>query len=274
GSAMPTFEEWVTSLGFAVDELSEQQSAALQIAYKDKYPEGGSADPNPDDPGASGNPPPVPAAALANDLQASRQQAAAEVERRFAINRLCANAGNPTLTVQNRATPLEAHAIAEGWDTNRTELEILRLSRPQGPAIISREHDVDCSLQALQGALILRANGRLDHPSYRGRRALAMGIPAWLRAGINDARRNQIMENAHRYSDMSAIDFCREFLRLDGRDVPHGRSNIIRAAFSGSSLTNIFTTNVNAILLATYEEADDTTAGWTQETDVNDFKTQ
>jgi len=36
---------------------------------------------------------------------------------------------------------------------------------------------------------------------------------------------------------------------------------------------NIFTTNVNALLLSTYMEASDTTLGWTSEEEVADFKT-
>lgn len=176
---------------------------------------------------------------------------------------------------------IEARAVAEGWDVPRASTEYLEAelaevrNRPAPNVITGRSHDRDCTLQALQGAMILRAGGRLDHACYQGLTAIAAGIPGWLRAGINQADRNRHMEAAHRYADLSMIDLCREALRLDGRDVPHNRTEMIRAAFStGGSLTEIFTTNVNAILLMSYVETTDTTQGWTSSVDVADFKTQ
>jgi hypothetical protein len=47
---------------------------------------------------------------------------------------------------------------------------------------------------------------------------------------------------------------------------------MIRAAFSGGTLDKIFTDSINAHLQSAYDEAEDSTQGWTQETDVNDFK--
>jgi hypothetical protein len=71
---------------------------------------------------------------------------------------------------------------------------------------------------------------------------------------------------------MSLVDVCREALRLDGREIPATRDETIRAATSGASLTQIFTTSVNAMLLQAYEEEPDTTV-WVEETEVADFKT-
>ena len=48
---------------------------------------------------------------------------------------------------------------------------------------------------------------------------------------------------------------------------------MIKAAFSGGTLTSIFTTNVNTMVLVGYMQTGDTTAGWTRTVDVNDFKT-
>jgi hypothetical protein len=54
--------------------------------------------------------------------------------------------------------------------------------------------------------------------------------------------------------------------------VPHSRDETIRAAVSGGSLTQIFTTSVNAMLLRAYDEEPDTTV-WVEEGEVADFKT-
>jgi hypothetical protein len=72
---------------------------------------------------------------------------------------------------------------------------------------------------------------------------------------------------------MSAVDICAEAIRLDGRQVPQGRRNVIQAAFSGSALDSVFTSSVSASLLSTYMQSEDTTGGWVSEADVPDFKT-
>jgi len=295
GSAM-TFEEWLVSLGFdteAQSGLTEIQLANLQRMYNESQAtDDEPAEPtepvpptNAADEPAPTEPPPAPptnAAARRPAVQAAgvnpaveyRRQIAAEDARIAGVRRVCASSPDLQVSVGTRRVNLQAHAIAEGWSPERAELEFLRASRPQGPAVHVRSHDRDCTMQALEGAMVLRAGGRLDHPAYQSPRAIQAGIPGWLRAPINDAARNRIMEASHRYSDMSAVDLCREALRIEGRDAPHGRQDMIRAAFSSSALTNVFTTNVNAILLSTYLEAPDTTIGWVREQDVADFKTQ
>lgn len=299
GTAM-SFEEWLLSMGFEdAASLSEVQRANLKLVYDEQHPEGGDSDAGdtaaetPTNAAENGTAteeeetPPANAAARrpkvtardrADRIAARRRQEAAEQQRTDDIRRICAEAGNPTMTVDRRAgVSIAAHAIQEGWSVAETrrevELQQLRAARGQGPAVIVAGKDRDCTLQALQGAMILRARGRLDHPAYGSVQALGR-LPAWLRAGINDADRNRYMEAAHRYADISLVDLCRESLRLDGRDVTGGRSEVIQAAFSGSSLTNVFTTNVNAVLLASYMEIEDTTKEWTTEVDVADFKTQ
>lgn len=300
GTAM-SFEEWLLSMGFEdAASLSEVQRANLKLLYDQENPEGegsgegeGTSTETPTN-AAEGDPPAeeeettpanaaarrprVTAAAQADRIAARRRAEAAETQRTDDIRRICAEAGNPTMTVDRRAgVSIAAHAIQEGWSVAETrrevELQQLRASRGQGPAVIVAGKDRDCTLQALQGAMILRAAGRLDSPAYGTPQAINR-IPGWLRAGLNDADRNRYMEAAHRYADISMVDLCREALRLDGREATGGRSEVIQAAFSGGTLANIFTTNVNALLLDRYMLAGDTTRGWTREIDVADFKTQ
>lgn len=299
GAAAMTFEEWLVSMGWdteAQSTLTEIQLANFQRLYNESQAEDGeettegegTTPPPPTNAAEDGTatdqtaPPPTNANARPPVVRASvtdpviehRRRVAAEDARIAGVRRVCASAQDVEFVAGTRRVNLMAHAIAEGWTVERTELEVLRASRPTGPAIHSRSRERDCTVQALEGAMILRAGGRLDHPAYQSPRAIQAGIPGWLRSPINDAARNRIMEAAHRYSDMSAPDLCREALRIEGRDAPHGRTEMIRAAFSSSALTNVFTTNVNAILLSTYLEAPDTTVGWVREMDVADFKTQ
>lgn len=304
GAAM-TFEEWLVSLGFEDQSgLSETQLANLKQRYMKEYPEDGAATtaegeteteaPAEEPVAAEGETTdeeeiPTNAAARRPAVRGSanrtpspvttiRAQTAAEEQRIADVRRVCAAAGNPDVTVtingQQRRVNLTAHAIAQGWDTQRVELQIYRHERGTGPAVISRNRDQTCTVQALQGAMILRAGGRLDHRAYATPQARFLNLPDWIRAGINDATRNRIMDAAHQFADMSAVDLARECLRIEGRALPHNRSEMIRAAFSSATLTNVFTTNVNAVLLSSYMESGDTTESWTTTTDVADFKMQ
>jgi hypothetical protein len=293
GAAMPTFEDWVKSLGLDPAAISEELKNLLKQQYEAAEAEARAAT-NTTASAAAG-------AGAGNGTNGGTTQAGGAVNVRAAAT-ATAGAGNGTngsanqsefdrLITEERArqanelarireirarcaadaTIMET-AIREGWSADTAELHLLRArARSTAPAGHAHSHDGTCTLQALQGAMILRAGGRLDHPAFATPMALAMNLPQWLRAGINTEQRQRAMEAAWRYRDMSMVDLAREACRLDGQDCPDGRSDMIRAAFSGGSLTNIFTTNTQ--VLATYQETGDTTGGWTRESEVADFKT-
>lgn len=277
GVAM-SFEEWLTSLGFEDQtSLTPVQLANLQMLYNEET--GGETEETPaeDAPAEPSTPSPAPAAAAASavplNLQAQRQQAAIEASRINEIGRICATAGNPRITVGNQTVDAAAHAIQAGWTAEQTrqqvELHQLRAERTNvGPYIAVHGRDRDMTADALSAAVLLRAGGRIDR-QHTNRR-----LPQWLRAGVNDATRNKIMDAAHNYAGMSMIDLLRASLSLEGRQLSsYDRGETIQAAFSSASLTNIFTTSVNALLFQSYEEAPDTTGVWTREVEVADFKT-
>ena len=89
------------------------------------------------------------AGATGNPVQSIRTQAAAEVERIAAIRKLCAG----------EYPQIEARAIRDGWDAARTELEILRESRPKAPAAHTPDKSVNA--QVLEAACLL--TGRVDN---------------------------------------------------------------------------------------------------------------
>ena len=283
-----TFEQWLTARGFKLAELSEAQQTSLRAMFdaemkaandpEDDSARGTSVNAAADAAGHDGgssdqtSAADVTANADADSIADYRRQMAAETARISRIGEICAQYDNPTLQVQGRTETIESMAISEGWDETRTELEALRESRPQAPTAHSNGADRDSALSAVQGALLLRAGVALDHPSFITAAGHAMRIPSFLRAAVNDDRRQRLMEQSHRYSDTSLVDICAAALRFEGQTVPSNRHDLITAAMSTSSLTNIFTTNINAVVLATYTEIGDTTRGWTRETDVSDFK--
>src|SRR5690606_35257890 len=88
------------------------------------------------------NPPANPQQTLPTpgDLIASlRQQQAAEIRRCEEIRTICAQYNRPQIDVeangQRVTVSLEAHAVEQGWDRDRTELEAMRRTRPNAAAI-------------------------------------------------------------------------------------------------------------------------------------------
>jgi hypothetical protein len=201
-----------------------------------------------------------------------RAEAAINERRRIArINELGQGVSQEIIT----------RAIEDGMDEARFAPLFLQSIRDQrspaagrggSPAIHSRSHAGDCDLAAMQAALLVRTGCPLDRPGFSDIRVRAFGqLPDWMRQDINHADRQRAMEYGHRYASMSLIDVCREAVRIDGGRVTHDRDEMIRTAISGGSLTAIFSTNINAELLASYVETPDSTQGWVAETDVENF---
>jgi hypothetical protein len=199
--------------------------------------------------------------------QRIRTQAAAEESRISGIREICQRIGNPT--VEGTDQQLVAHAIGEGWDVNRTALYATRHTRPSAPAIHSHSREQQCSLEALQAGMMLRANRAIDqqvapHPQ----------LPDWMSRPVNDAGRQQIMEAANRYRDLEMIDYVAHGLQAMGRDLPannlgrSGRLATLQAGFSTGAVSAIFTQSIGAVALMAYMESGDFTEGWTTEEDV------
>ncbi len=269
------FEHWLEAKAIDATDLAEPVRVQLRAAFEAETKAQAEPAPEPEPTVQASGDAPLEPDGDDDPIADMTAAAAAETERIRRIGVVCARYGDPTFQVQGEEVSLAAHAIGENWTLERTELEALRESRPKAPAGHSHSHDSRCSRQALEGALILRAGRRLDDPAFVGNVAAhAMGLPDWLRAGLDDDKRAKAMEAAHRYAHLSAVDLCAEALRLDGKQAPRGSYEaLIHAAMSGGTLTNIFTTNAQAILLSTYVETTDTTQGWTRPRDVPNFKT-
>lgn len=86
-----------------------------------------------------------------------RAEAAAEIERIDALRRICAG----------RNPQIEARAIREGWDAQRTELEVLRAARPSAPAVHVTNHPITGNV--LEAACLLTAKAAGVEESYDDR---------------------------------------------------------------------------------------------------------
>jgi len=99
-----------------------------------------------------------------------------------------------------------------------------------------------------------------------------------LRAGFEDVvlaetEGEQRADRADRHRDTSVLDLCRMAITLDGREIPVGREETIRAAFSTASLPTILGAIVNKSVLKGYNQAEATWRKWCNIGSVPDFKT-
>ena len=161
---------------------------------------------------------------------------------------------------------LVTRAIDQGWTVGRASSEFLEYVRSRrgtparrAPAGHSRSHERDCTARALAAGLMHRTGTEVIDREFNQQRS---GRLTERDADMGD-----------RYRTWSMVDICREALRLDGRSVPHDREEMIRAAVSTQSLSNIFSTSIHARLLASYEESLDTT-DWCAEEEVINFQQQ
>jgi hypothetical protein len=195
------------------------------------------------------------------DLDAIRAEAARVERQRITTLRELASDDVPADLVQR--------ACDEGWSEDRASREFLSAIRgaraepvnggTRTLSIHSRAHETDCTLRALSAGMMLRAHLRVVDPNASDR----------VRAG-----QERDAEQGERYRDLSMLDMCREALRISGQRVPHSRDEMIRASVSTGALSAIFTTTVNAQMMASFEEVGDTTVGWVREVDVQNFQSQ
>jgi len=269
------FEQWLRQRGLDPATLSDERRAELQTEYDSER--SAPADPPATEPAggqraAATEPTATPASPAGStpantvvDTDAIRAQAA--LAERARIDRM------RTIVGADGTPELLQRAIDEGWDDARASREVLAAIREartgpvsgNAPAGHSRSHETDCTAQALAAGLCHRNSIPVIDPN------------------ASDAVRRQQEQTAeagNRYRDLPLLDVCRESIRLCGGRTPTTRTEIVRhaielsrrAAGSTGSLSNIFSTAVNASLVQAYQEAPDTTQGWVRETDVADFK--
>lgn len=168
-----------------------------------------------------------------------RAEALAETNRITAIRQACGG----------RFGDIEAQAIDEGWDQQQTELAVLRASRPTATPFYGRR---EAPSKAVLEAAILAHMG-CDHLA-----AKHLGADA--------------AQQAHELRATNLVDLCRAALMIDGKDAPHGREGMIRAALSTYSLPMALGDAANKVLFEAYTESPATWQAFAAVKSTNDFK--
>ena len=157
------------------------------------------------------------------DVTAYRQAHAAETARINDIRKLCADHGD-----------IETKAIAEGWTTDKTELEVMRASRSTGPAIHSRGGKSPTQ-KTLEAGLLLS----MMHPE----------------ASLVRAYGADTVEQGHAFRRLrinELIDLC---LMMEGRQalgIGAADSARIKMGFSTISLPGILSNIAHKVMLEAY----------------------
>jgi hypothetical protein len=255
-----TFDQWLAAKGFDPASLNDTQKASLQAMFdaatQEPKPGAVTATATDVDPGSGGD----------TDVVARiRAETAAETKRIGEVRRVCAVGGG-------RHTDLEAKAIAEGWDVNKTELEVLRADRPVYTGV-RRDADAAQSARAVEAALCISA-----------------GLPDTQVSRWYDERTmNAALARDLRGAGLHTLLY--ETIRASGEYIRPGRvdNDTIKAAFSADrrliqasgsggssfstiSLSGILSNVANKTMLAAYTAVESVVAMFCAETDVNDFK--
>lgn len=273
GDTMPTFEEWLASLGFDAATLSETQLAGLQEAYN-KVTEGASdAEPveamegEEDDDLPEGMAAKVKAmirAAMDGEddeekpVEAGRKRGKGGLD---SVQQMRIDAANEQKRIRIVSARAKDHpeiaqkAIAEGWTSEKTELAVLRASRPQGPNLIFRNHDN--KPQVLEAALAM-AGGLRDVEKLYPEQVLDVADRQYAGAfGI----KSLLIECASK----AGQNFSPLAFKANHRQ-------ILKAAFSAADVSGILSNVANKFLLQGWNSVE---SGWEQISStrsVQDFK--
>jgi len=225
------FAQWIEAQGFIADELDETQLESLQTLFA-----------------ARGDHTDVASVTAVttddNAVATLRADLAAETTRAAAIRKLC----------NEQHADIEAKAIAEGWDVTRTELEVMRASRPAAPGVMTGGHEPASDL-VLEAAICVA--GKLP--------------------GIEDRFSDQVLESSHKRFK-GRIGLQEVLLEAAWANGYSGRSfrsdmrGVLQAAFSTFSLPGILSATANKFLLQGFEGVESTWRAIAATRSVSDFK--
>ncbi len=169
-----------------------------------------------------------------------QEQVEAERKRFTDITRICGS----------KHVDIQAKAVSEGWDATRTELEVLRASRPKPPmAWVPSTFTANSTI--IEAALLTR-----------------MGLSALAEKSLGA----EVMELAEHLRGSHLLDLCKAALISEQVDVPRNRMELVRAALSTLSLPVALGDAANKILLSAYTESPATWQAFCGTQNVSDFK--
>jgi len=251
---MEKFKEWLQKRGLKYDDLKEEQRTALLADFEaEEKREAQPADPppakKPDEPAKAPDdketrqvtdPPPDTKAIAEEAIKAERQ--------RVETIRALGGEDVPAEVIER--------CITEGKTIDETKGEVLAILREGRGKVTPAIHVQGGEVQreTLQDALLLRA-----------------GFEDAILEDKTDGE--QRADKANHLRDISLVDMCRFALQMDGVEIPVGREDMMRAAFSTASLPMILSNVANKSMMKGYNSVPATWNKWCVPGSVSDFKT-
>ncbi len=269
------FSQYLTLLGLTVAMLSVDALSALRTNWRaanaeaeDDVPQPAPEAPAPE---APAGPAAAAPAATAPTLSQYEQDAATQVQRVEQLTSLNASLQPPAIDGQSAL----AHAIRNRWTPEQFELHALRSRRPQAPAVHTpAPADRDLMQASLAIAFADRLGVRPDHAVYEARDS-RISLHASLRRSVNDQFRQRAMDQADRFRGHGMVELFAQAARLGGQDLSslgHWRSDEwLRAAFSSTAITDMYTQALNARVMASWVEQTSELMQLVTESDVQNF---
>ncbi len=254
----PKFKKWLEAKEFDPEKLKAGQEKFLKAAYDAEIAAAAAAEkPEPEKKPAkkveaSGDQTDPPAKVEATGDQTdpvaqTRANTAAELKRIAAISKICAT---------GKHADIEAKAVEEGWDVNKCELEVLRASRPTGPAI--HDGDRESGPQVLEAAVLMSGGIRGDELLKTHGEQVVEAADKTFRHGIG--LQQLLLEAAWAGG-------------YTGRSFQQDHEGVLQAAFSSISLPGILSNVANKFLLDGFMSVEQAWREIASIRPVKDFKT-
>ncbi len=283
-ATMPTFEEWLVSLGLDQSTLDEDNMAALMLAFDARQNPEPSLEPASPEPvpsvvsvPAAVSVEPVAPALTATAIQEMQDKAVADVQAAMRTGQAAELNRQQSLSVIAGKYPkILATAIAQNWDETKTENAVLKedakIRTPQTKGGAST--GVDTTPLVLEAAICM-ARKVPGHEQQYDDQTLQAAHSTFGRGGIGLQQLLLMAAAANGYNagpgERVGTSNLRSILRAA---FPHNEGDL-QAAFSTVSLPGILGNIANKELLAGYE-ADDQLMLWRRIAEVksvSDFKT-
>lgn len=252
--SMPTFEEFVLSLGLDVATLTPEGAAALQMAYQAKYPAPVPA-PAPVAPAA-------PAAAPVSNPTAAAGDASVNLQASLAANRqMIAAQFRKSAEIQAKAAgyPLiAAKAIEDDWSIEKVELEVLRASAAKTrPTSFQTTENAQPVGSVLEAAMCMTRKTR-DHEKQFAP-AVLQAAHSQFKRGIGLQQLVVMAAVANGYQAQAGVGLNASNLReVLAFACPDPRQRHVQAGFATVSLPGIISNVANKDIETGYFEEDQT----------------
>ena len=304
-----TFEQWLQAKGFNLQQLNDEQRKFFKAAYdaeiaatsENPSTSGGSPG-GPGSPGSPGGPAgtgggaadpasapaPIqatgaPGSGAANPASATNSGSALSAEiaavrgeyaRIGGIEAICARHKNPRITIDGAEVDLKAHAIAQGWTVDQTELQALRASRPQAPLVsVGATSGGPDSARVIEASMCLSVGCAED---FIGDQYGEQVVNAAMGRDVRGFTLGQLI-----HASLAANGGHSMFGRLDDDTIEaalrtdpmlNGQMILAAGGFSTISLSGILSNVANKAMLERFEMLESVVSEIAYETDTNNFK--